>query len=469
MADSFSFIDRWVCECTGMDIALLNPNSLETYQVAAVKRTLVRAREKSRFYREHLSEKDIADFRIMADLEKLPFTTPLDMAGQAQQFACVSQAAVDRIFTLKTSGTTGVSKRIYFTREELLMTRDYFAAILSQIMKPGAVCLSFFPGNAPLSAGDLIRSAAGDAGGIGIVHGPVSNLERAAAAIKRYAPGVIIGLPVQMLALGEFMGLGKQRVPRVPYFILTGDHVSPMVAERIQNLFNSRVMSQYGLTETGFGAAVQCPSGQGLHIRFPHLLIEIIDPVTGKTLPAEEPGELVVTTLERQAMPLVRYRTGDLSRLLDTPCVCGSPFPRLDRVKNRFAQGLSLESGAILSMADLDDALFALPGVVDFTACRKGHHPQVLDMDVAALDQNLSRQAVEGAVEQIGGIKTAIDSGRICFGHIEIHAFDKSDRLSFSRAKRMIMAEESCSGEKLSGGEAQMDDFFSKNKIRGDA
>lgn len=153
----------------------------------------------------------------------------------------------------------------------------------------------------------------------------------------------------------------------------------------------------------------------------------------------------------------------------NTPCVCGSPFPRLDRVKSRFAQGLSLESGAILSMADLDDALFALPGVVDFTARRKGNHPQVLDMDVAALDQNLSRQAVEGAVEQIGGIKTAIDSGRICFGHIEIHAFDKSDRLNFSRAKRMIMAEESCSGEKLSGDEAQMDDFFSKNKIRGDA
>lgn len=469
MADPFSFIDRWVCGCIGIDIGPFNPNSLATYQVAAVKRTLVRAREKSRFYREHLSEKDIADFRTMADLEKLPFTTPLDMAGPLPRFACVSQAEVDRIFTLETSGTTGVSKRIYFTREELLMTRDYFAAILSQIMDPGAVCLVFFPGNAPLSAGDLIRSAVEDAGAIAIVHGPVSNLDRAAAAVQRYGPGVIIGLPVQMLALGEFMALGKQRVPRVPHFILTGDHVSPVVAKRIQTLFNSRVMSQYGLTETGFGAAVQCPSGQGLHIRFPHLVIEIVDPETGERLPAEEPGEVVVTTLDRQAMPLVRYRTGDLSRLLDTPCACGSPFPRLDRVKSRFAQGLSLETGAILSMADLDDALFALPGVVDFTACRRGRHPQVLDMDVAALDPNLSPQAVKRAVEQIDGVKAAIDSGRICFGYIEIRAFDKFNKFNFSRGKRMIMTEESCLTEKLPGGKAQMHDFFPKNKIRGDA
>ncbi len=446
MADGFSFIDPWVSRCMGSDTKPLNPERLEAYQTAAVKHTLALAREKSRFYQKHLPQQAVADFQTLADMANLPFTTPRDLAEQAPQFACVSQAEVARFFTLETSGTTGLAKRICFTGEELLMTRDYFRAILSKVLAPGDVCLIFFPGKAPLSAGDLIRSAAEDAGGMAVVHGPVLDLHLAAAAVRASDPGVIIGLPVQMLALGEFMALTEQGVPRVPWFILTGDHVSPVAARRIQALFNSRAMSQYGLTETGFGAAVQCPCGQGLHIRFPHLLVEIADPVTGQRLGTGEPGEVVVTTLERRAMPLIRYRTGDLSRLMDTPCACGSPFPRLDRVKSRFAQGLDLEAGVVLSMADLDDALFALPGVVDFTACRKGHDPQVLDLDVTASDQTLSPQAVREAVERIDGVSAAVGSGRICMGHIEIHGFD---RFSFSRGKRMMMTENPCLDEKL--------------------
>lgn len=441
MADHALFLDRWVCERTGIKFS--DPDSLEKYQVEGVKRTLAIAREKSRFYSKYLSGTDIDGFKTLADLEKLPFTTPKDIAGQTPQFACVSQSEVDRIFTLKTSGTTGVSKRICFTREELLMTRDYFGAILSSIITPGSGCLIFFPGNAPLSAGDLIRGAVADAGATAVVHGFVSDFQGASAAVRQSAPEVIIGLPVQMQALGEFMAQSKQGVPRVPYFILTGDHVAPVTAKRIETMFNSRVLSQYGLTETGFGAAVQCTKGRDLHVRSPHLVVEIVDIKTGKVLPEGVFGEVVVTTLERRAMPLIRYRTGDLSRRLDSPCPCGSPFPRLDRVKSRFGQGIRLETGRILSMADLDDVLFDLPGVVDFSAAGKGDTQQTLDIRVAGLDKNLSRQAVKAAVKQIDGVKDAVDSGRMRLGKIEVRVLDN---YGLSPAKRIIMTKDKEAG-----------------------
>ncbi len=98
------------------------------------------------------------------------------------------------------------------------------------------------------------------------------------------------------------------------------------------------VFAHSGLTETGFGGGVECGAHQGYHLREADLFVEIVDPGTGRPLPDGEPGEIVVSTLCRLAMPLIRYRTGDLGHLLPGPCVCGSPFRRLGAVAGRIVR-----------------------------------------------------------------------------------------------------------------------------------
>lgn len=115
---------------------------------------------------------------------------------------------------------------------------------------------------------------------------------------------------------------------RIPHVILTADHVPAALVGRVENLLDAKVLNHYGMTETGFGAAIQCSARETLHLRHPDLFFEIVDP-TGNLLSPGEWGEIVITTLNRKCMPLIWYRTGDVSRILDAPCACGSPLHRI--------------------------------------------------------------------------------------------------------------------------------------------
>lgn len=120
------------------------------------------------------------------------------------------------------------------------------------------------------------------------------------------------------------------------------------------------------MTETGYGGGVQCGARAGYHLRDRDLLIEILDPETGQPVPEGQYGELVLTTLRRRGMPLVRYRTGDLGRMIAEPCACGCLKPRLDKVEGRLDDSVRLSGGKVLSMHILDELLFALDEVEDF-------------------------------------------------------------------------------------------------------
>jgi phenylacetate-CoA ligase len=128
------------------------------------------------------------------------------------------------------------------------------------------------------------------------------------------------------------------------------------------------VYQHYGMTETGLGGGVECAAMDGCHLREADLYVEVIDPESGRRLPPGTVGEIVVTTLTREAMPLVRYRTGDLGRLMDAPCPCGSVLRRLQPVHGRLCRRVRLGPDLYLSLADLDEALLPLPSVVGLAA-----------------------------------------------------------------------------------------------------
>jgi phenylacetate-coenzyme A ligase PaaK-like adenylate-forming protein len=175
--------------------------------------------------------------------------------------------------------------------------------------------------------------------------------------------------------------------------LLSTDYVPTAIKTELERLWGCRVFGHYGMTETGLGGGVECQAENGYHLREADLYTEIVHPDTGQPVPDGQSGEVVFTTLTRQGMPLLRYRTGDLAKMLVEPCPCGTVLKRLGRVQGRIAATLKLHHGLQVGMAVLDEALFPITGVRNFTA-------QVTAAD--GQDQlHLCLQVSEGAQERV--------------------------------------------------------------------
>jgi phenylacetate-coenzyme A ligase PaaK-like adenylate-forming protein len=175
--------------------------------------------------------------------------------------------------------------------------------------------------------------------------------------------------------------------------LLSTDYVPMAIKQKLEQHWGCRVFGHYGMTETGLGGGVECQAENGYHLREADLYTEIVDPETGQPVPDGLPGEVVFTTLTRQGMPLVRYRTGDLARILTEPCPCGTLLKRLERVQGRIAATLKLQQGLCISMALLDEALFPIAGVLNYSAevSESGGQDQL----------HLCLQVCEGAEERV--------------------------------------------------------------------
>jgi phenylacetate-coenzyme A ligase PaaK-like adenylate-forming protein len=192
------------------------------------------------------------------------------------------------------------------------------------------------------------------------------------------------------------------------------------------------------MTEMGLGGAVDCRARSGGHIREADLYVEIVDPDTGRPLPDGEQGELVFTTLTRTGMPLIRYRSGDLSRFIPEPCPCGTVLRRLAWVKGRRAGQVHLKGTGLVSMGDLDEALFPLPGLLNFQATVSEENGRDI-LQVTLLTQGgpaekLCRSARE-ALERIPVLRQAIAGSGLKIAPLVITG---SNWLSSGSIKRTI-------------------------------
>lgn len=357
---------------------------------SALWETLCYAGEKSPFYRERLSE--IPGAGDWTAFLNLPFTTPEDVKNAPESFLCVNPKEIARIITISTSGTGGKPKRLYFTEADLLRTADFFEKGMQYLVKPGDRVMVYMEGPGRFTVGGLLKEALGRIHIEVTVHGLIRDMEAAAAAAKGHT--CLVGTPGQMRALAASApGLRPQTV------LLSADYIPESVKSYLETIWDCNVFAHWGMTETGYGGGVQCKSREGYHLRDGDLLLEIIDPATGLPVPDGQYGEITVTAMHREGMPLIRYRTGDLGRLTDKPCGCGCLKPRLDNIRGRLGDSIRLKNGSCLSMHILDELLFGMEGLQDFTAG--------FDKDRELLTIEVMRQkGYQG--ELCGGVKTRL-------------------------------------------------------------
>ncbi len=413
---------------------------LDAFHLAALQETVSHAKARSRFYRTHL--KDAPPFNSFHEFTALPFTLPEHIRENSLSFLCVSLDEITRIVTLETSGTTAQPKRIFFTRQDLEATIEFFTRVLSQLTRPAEKALILLPANTPAGAGDLLNTAMTRIGGQGLNPGPAPDFNPTLDTLFSHEPSVIIGMPVQVLALGESAKAQNRQAGFVRHAVLTADYVSPALKTRISDTLGCQVWNHYGMTETGFGGGIDCPAHGGYHLRETDLFFEIIDPDTGTPAPPGQWGEIVVTPLNRRAMPLIRYRTGDMSRFLHDPCPCGSPFKRMAPVRYRYSGLISLSNGSVLGMPDLDDLFFRIPGVVDFHAVLSWSiETPRLDITLKALDPSqIQNVDIQKFLPHSPVLQKAVETGILGLGPIQTEAFEFVDTY---RSKRKIHLETS--------------------------
>jgi phenylacetate-coenzyme A ligase PaaK-like adenylate-forming protein len=346
---------------------------LVQYQLRKLNETVQLAATKSRFYRRHFAHIPI-DVANLNDFAGLPFTTADDLRADPLSFICVSQDDIQRVVTLDdanfplatltTSGTTGQPKRLYFTHDDQELTIDFFHVGMSTFTAPGDRVLILLPGETPGSVGDLLAIGLQRLGAIPIKHGPVRDAAATLEVMRREKTNVVVGVPTHVLSLARYPGALPLQLKSV---LLTTDHVPDALKQAVEERFACRVYNHYGMTEMGLGGGVECEARRGYHLREADLLFEIIDPTAGEALPDGEYGEVVFTTLTRRGMPLIRYRTGDVSRFVTGQCPCGTRLKTLERITYRLSGRMPVGTH-YLRMADLDEALFAIDGVLNFTA-----------------------------------------------------------------------------------------------------
>ena len=295
-------LENWIVQRAQLNQK--SQDALNAYQIKEIQKIVHYAKEKSRFYQEALKNIDVDSIKSLEDFERIPFTTPSDIKRAAYDFLCVGVQEIERIVTLNTSGTTGDEKRIFFTHEDLEATIDFFQYGMSCLVDENDCVMVLLPGPAYGSIGDLLKSALMRSGIKCVVHGVLQDIEKTAQCIKENNITCIVGIPMQV----RYLRLMKPELfyRFIKKVLLSTDYVPTSLVKTISRNGECRVFNHYGMTEMGYGGGVECQCLNGYHFRENHLYVEIVDPVSGRRVRDGEYGEVVFTTFNRQAMPLIR-------------------------------------------------------------------------------------------------------------------------------------------------------------------
>jgi phenylacetate-CoA ligase len=337
---------------------------MRAMQLERFRAAVAWAGERVPFYRNALAEAGVesSTLKSLEDLERLPFTRKTHLREHYPWgLFAVPQSQLARIHA--SSGTKGKPTVVGYTRGDLEIWREVMARSLAA-------------GGA--EPGQLIQIAYGYGlftGGLGFHDGaehmgltvvPVSsgNTLRQILLLQDFRPQGLACTPSFALHIGETMreqGVDPRSVG-LRYGLLGAEPWTEGLRRQIEALWGIHAVDFYGLSEIiGPGVATECAEGRdGLHVNEDHFLPEVVDPGTGEPLPAGAEGELVLTCLTKRAMPILRYRTGDVTRLDFEPCRCGRTTVRMARIKGRTDDMLVIK-GVNVYPSQLEAALLTLP------------------------------------------------------------------------------------------------------------
>jgi len=344
----------------------LPSEAIEALQLKRLRDMVDRVHATVPFYRQKLAGAGYkpGDIRKLEDLARLPFTTKDDLR-ETYPFGlfAVPMERVVRIHA--SSGTTGKPTVVGYTRRDI----DTWAELMARTLVAGGT-----------TSGDVVHNAYGYGlftGGLGAHYGaekigatviPMSggNTKRQIMLMKDFGSTILLCTPSYALNLAEVMteeGVDPATL-KLKSGLFGAEPWTEAMRKGIERQLRLDAIDIYGLSEViGPGVASECIEAKhGLHIFEDHFIAEVIDPATGTVLPQGEVGELVFTTISKEAFPVIRYRTRDISRLITTPCACGRTLVRMERISGR-SDDMLIIRGVNVFPSQLESVLMAVEGV----------------------------------------------------------------------------------------------------------
>lgn len=338
---------------------------LEKLQLERLQTKIKDVYEKVPFYRQKLQQAGLTpdSIRSLADLKKIPFTSKYDFRDNYPfGMLAIPKEKIIRIHA--SSGTTGKPTVAPYSEADLDMWTEMMARVLTA---------------AGLGKTDVIQNAYGYGlftGGLGFHYGAerigaavipssVGNTKRQIMLIQDLGTTAITCTPSYSLVLGETakeMGVDL-RTTNLRVGVLGAEPWSERMRGEIEKELGIKAFDIYGLTEiTGPGVSVECPHRCGMHIFEDHFLAEVVNPATGEPLPYGTQGELVFTTLTKEAVPVIRFRTRDITTLHAEPCKCGRTFVRMEKIMGR-SDDMLIIRGVNVFPSQIESVLLEVEGV----------------------------------------------------------------------------------------------------------
>lgn len=333
---------------------LLSPESID----AGIRRTVLKAYQGSDWWRAHLDRAgvDPLSVRGQVDLSRLPFTTKQDLRdAYPLGWATVPDRDIRRVHA--SSGTTGKRTLCAYTDRDLQDWADQFARCYRYAGVTETDRVQVMVGFGLWTAGSGFQSGAERVGAMTVPTGP-GNVELQLEMMRDLGTTTICATSSFALLIAEEVASRHLRESlSLRRGIIGSERWSAGMRARIEDLLGIEAFDVYGLTELyGPGVGIDCDRHDGIHVWTDYYVVEVIDPETLEPVDPGQAGEIVITTLRKEAMPLLRYRTRDRSFLYPEPCSCGSPFPRIGRIVGRTDDMVKVR-GVAIQPAQVDSVL----------------------------------------------------------------------------------------------------------------
>jgi len=339
---------------------------LRELQWARFETTLRYTYENVAWYRERMKKNNVspADIRSFDDLHKLPFIVKTDLRD-TYPFGLFA-APMEKVVRMHaSSGTTGKPIVVAYTQNDVDVWQETVRrALLGYGVHSGDILHNAY--GYGLFTGGLGLHYGGEALGVTVIPMSGGNTERQVMLMRDFGVTVFSGTPsyfLHILDKAEQMGVNLRELP-IRIGVFGAEPWTPAMRERIEKKAGIKAHDIYGLTEIiGPGVAADCVHQSGSHIFEDHFYPEIIDPDTLEPLAEGQLGELVFTTLTKTGMPLIRYRTRDITRLIPEKCACGRTIRRMDRISHR-SDDMFIIRGVNVFPGQIEAALLSIEGTV---------------------------------------------------------------------------------------------------------
>ena len=387
------------------DIETMSRRDLEELQLKRLKQTVREAYKNIPFYKDYFSKLNLrpADITSLKDIRKLPFTSREDLRENYPfGMLAVSKEQVVRLHT--SSGTTGKPKAIFFSRKDVDRAAELIARCLIMTgVKNDDVLQNMMTYG--LFTGALVMHYGAEKVGVLVIPAGPGNTKRQIALMQDFKTTTLHLTPSYALYLASVMhneGLDPQKDFFLRRAYLGSEPYSEETRKKIEKFFHIDVFNSYGLSEmNGPGVAFECGEKNGMHLWEDNFIMEIINPDTGEKLPDGEKGELVLTTLYREAMPILRYRTRDITMIIPDKCKCGRTHRRISRIIGR-TDDMIIVRGVNIFPQQIERVLMGIKAVAQ-------NYQIVLESyDQMTVKVEIAKELFDGRVEHLINLKNEI-------------------------------------------------------------